>query len=89
MKLSTLIVLYKMFSFYFYKVCKETGLPVGKNLEWTEWTLNFVFAIIIVLGIIFGIWIISGKDEKKVEKVQETEKKIKMGRVKVEKYRDR
>jgi uncharacterized membrane protein len=75
-----------MVSFYFSKVCKETsslvgknvewtGSLVGKNREWTGWTLNFVFAIIVVLGIVFSMWIISGRDEKRkevrgVEKVQ-------------------
>ena len=85
MKLSTLVLFWGLIYFYFSKVCKETNSLVGKNLEWTGWTINFVFAIIVILGIIFSIWIISGKGEereearqvKKAQKIGETEKEFK------------
>jgi hypothetical protein len=73
-----------MVSLYFYKVSRETSSFAGKNL-WTGWTLLFVFASVGVLGLIFSIWIISGRDEKRegvrhvvfggVEKVQKAELK--------------
>lgn len=72
-KLSTLIMFWGLIGFYFCKVWKETSSFTG---WWTVWTLDLLFAVIVVLGIGFSIWIISGKNEKE-EEVQEVEQEEK------------